>query len=228
MYVRRAIWLGLILTAGLLVAGCEEQENEPADYGQVRLSNESAGAVHLFIGEEPFLTAQPGKTAKKRVGEEAQGISVRDDAGNVLFSQVAVIPDNTFARYVVTADGNVYATAGNIEYPDIVGGRAERIDVLNGAPFDVELRANGVLMSHVRAGTRSTVDVPRAMLNVQIRRRGGRVLFEQAIDIPRNAVISYMVYADGSVIATGEEIGTNWYEKRYDGPYGSGYYYVPG
>ena len=129
-----------------------------------------------------------------------------------------IIPDNTFAEYVVAADGQVHATAGNIKYPDRVGSRDEQVKVENRAAFAVELYGNGQLLTFVPAGLNATVDVPNLVLQVSIRRENGRVLFEQTLDIPKNAVISYVVTPDGSVIASGGEIDPNYYYP--DPPYG--------
>jgi hypothetical protein len=206
-------WFILVLGVLFLSAGCEMDDGgDTPNYGQVRLSNESAGLVHLYLGEELGLTVKTGKTGRKRVSEDAQAISVRDEAGNILFSQVAIIPDNTFAEYVVAANGQVYATAGNIKYPDRVGSRDEQIELLNLAAYPVELYANGNLLAYIPAGLNSTIDVPKIMLHVSIRRKGGGVLFEQTLDIPKNAVISYVVQPSGAVIASGEEIDPNDYD----------------
>ena len=214
----------LVLVATVLLAGCEEEDKIP-DWGEVRLGNESAQPVHLYLGENLTLTTDPGTTAKKRVSEAPQTISVRDDSGNVLFGQIAIIPDNTFAKYIVLADNRVYTTAGNVKYPDHVGSRDEQIKVLNQSAFNVYLYGNELLLVSVPAGGNATVDVPKLMLNVKLQKEDDSVLFEQIIDIPRNAVISYAVYPDGTVIASGGEIDPNTYYQynyhldRYD------YYY---
>jgi hypothetical protein len=214
MQVSRISAVKLMLVAAFLLAGCDETEKVP-DWGEVRLGNESAQPVHLYLGENPTLTADPGTTARKRVSEAPQTISVRDDSGNVLFGQIALIPDNTFAKYIVLADDQVYTTAGNVRYPEHVGSRDEQIKVLNQATFNVDLYGNEWLLVRVPAGGNATVDVPKLMLDVKLQRENGSVLFEQTLDIPRNAVISYAVYPDGTVIASGGEIDPNTY-YRYD------------
>ena len=207
-----------LLASAVLFTGCETDADRIPDYGEVRLTNESPVPVHLYLGDELLLTVAPGSKGHKQVGEEPQAISLRDEGGGVLFEQVVIIPDNTFAEYVVAADGQVHATAGNIKYPDRVGSRDEQVKVENRAAFAVELYGNGQLLTFVPAGLNATVDVPNLVLQVSIRRENGRVLFEQTLDIPKNAVISYVVTPDGSVIASGGEIDPNYYYP--DPPYG--------
>jgi hypothetical protein len=212
-----------LLAAMILLTGCETNDGVP-NYGQVRLTNESSGSIDLYLGEELGLTVPPGRKGRTRVGEGPQAISIRDESGKVLFEQVAVIPDNTFAEYIVAADGRVHATAGNIKYPDEVGSKEEQVKVENRAAFPVELYGNGQMLAFVPAGLNSTVDVPNLVLHVSIRKKNGRVLFEQTLDIPKNAVIRYVVTPDGSVIASGGEIDPNIYDEEDDPDYDWDYY----
>ena len=100
----------------------------------------------------------------------------------------------------------VFPVAGTLVSDDVF----ERARARNSEA--VELYANGNLLAYIPAGLNSTIDVPKIMLHVSIRRKGGGVLFEQTLDIPKNAVISYVVQPSGAVIASGEEIDPNDYD----------------
>lgn len=207
----------VVLFCGL--PGCEFEPPTVPDYGLVRVRNDSSAPVNLLVAGELRATVDPGGRKGTRMPEDLALVSVQDTNGKVLFEQLVEVPDNTFAEYVVLEGGEVLATAGNIDRPDIVGGSDEQIKLQNLAGFPVEVYANGELLAIVAAGN-ATIDVPNQILTVSFRRANGRVLFEQTVDIPKNTVIHYTVFPDGTVAATGGPIDPNTQERpTYYGPY---------
>lgn len=199
-------WIGLVATVSLMTLGCED---EVPDYGGVRIDNDWDQPVDLFVNGELALSVAPGQREGTRVGEGLQRISIRDMGGKELFGQLADIPDNTFAEYTVLPNGQVIATAGNIRRPDIVGGDDEQIKLENLADFPVEILANNVPLATVAPLSNATIEVPGALLTITFRRKGGKVLFEQTLEVPSNTVIHYIALPDGTVIATGGPIEEN-------------------
>jgi hypothetical protein len=179
------------------------------DYGAVRVDNDWTEPVFFFVNQELKLTVQPGQRNGTPVGEGLQQLSIRDASGRELFGQIADVPDNTFAEYVVLENGQVVATAGNIRRPDVVGGSDEQIKRENLADFPVDICINNVLVATVAPIGNATVEIPGKFLPLSFRRMNGRVLFEQSLEVPNNAVIEYTVLADGTVVATGEPIENN-------------------
>ena len=199
--------------------GCEFEPPTTPDYGMVRVKNDSPAPVNLLVNGELKATIDPGRKKGTRMPEDLALVSIQDVSGNVLFEQLVEVPDNTFAEYVVLEGGEVFATAGNIDRPDIVGGSDEQIKLQNLAGFPVEVYANGELLAIVSAGN-ATIDVPNQILSISFRRANGRELFKQTVDIPKNTVIHYTVFPDGTVAATGGPIEPNTQERpTYYGPY---------
>ena len=211
----------LLLTLTVMMMGCESDSTP--NFGQVRLINDSLQPVQLHVSGAKTLTIQPGNKNHTSVDEGVQLIVIQDLAGKELFRQSVDIPDNTFAEYTVLPGGEVVASAGNIQRPDIVGGDREQIALENQASFTVELYANDIKLLVVPPLRSATVDVANVVLALSFRRQGGGVLFEQTIEIPKNTVIHYIVLPDGAVIATGGAIDRNiQYESIYDA-YGNRY-----
>jgi len=198
---------GVVVAVGVFCGACEQ--DEVPDYGAIRIDNGWNQPVFLFLDEELQLTVEPGLRGGARAGNGLRQISIRDAAGEELFSQLAEIPANTFAEYIVLENGQVVATAGNIRRPDVVGGSDEQIKTENLAEFPVDLFVNNVLLATVAPLGNATVEIPGEFLTVSLRRTNGKVLFEQSLKVPNNAVIHYTVLQDGTVIATGEPIQRN-------------------
>ena len=198
---------------------CDDGTGDPAkDYGEFRLKNESPAPMTLWVGGESRATAAPGELKVVRAPEGLVEVSVRTEAGAVKFRQMADVPDNAFAQYNVQADGSVILSAGNIAVPEVVGSRKEQVKLQNNAAYPVELVANGEILGVVPAYLYATFNVPKQVLTLVFRRPGGKTLFTQTVDIPRNGYFAYTVLPDGRVIATGGEVKPNT-QMEWDGYY---------
>lgn len=189
---------------------CDDGTGNPAkDYGEFRLKNESAAPMTLWVGGELRATAAPNQLQVVRAPEGLVEVAVRTAAGAVRFRQMADVPDNAFAQYNVKPDGSVILSAGNIAVPEVVGSRKEQVKLQNNAAYPVELVANGEILGVVPAYLYATFNVPKQVLTLVFRRPGGKTLFTQTVDIPRNGYFAYTVLPDGRVIATGGEVNPN-------------------
>lgn len=222
--MRRVGLCGIGWVVFLLSAGCETGGgDDKPDFGQVRVQNDWTQPVVLETANRDPRTIFPGKSGYILTDEGPQSVLIRDEQANVLFQQQVDVPDNTFAKYTVTPDGEVVAGAGNIDKPDVVGSDREQIAVENRSDSTVGLFANGNKLADIGPLRAVTVEVANVTMEVSIRTGGGRTLFQQTVSIPRNTVIRYIVEPDLSVIATGGAIEQNYdvdrgYQSSYTKP----------
>ena len=199
-------------------SACDDTGKPAKNYGEFRLNNEFSAPMTLWVGGELRVTAAPGDLQVTRAPEGLVEVYVRTEAGAVRFRQMADVPDNAFAQYNVKADGGVILSAGNISVPDVVGSRKEQVRLQNNAAYPVELVANGEILGVVPAYLYATFNVPKQTLTLVFRRPGGKTLFTQTVDIPRNGFFAYTVLPNGQVIATGGEVKPNT-QMEWDGYY---------
>jgi hypothetical protein len=216
--IRRAALPPLLVCLALL-AGCYEGPEEAKDYGEFRLHNLSDRVVTLSVSGELKLTVPPGKRSSTRTPEGLVEVSIQQEGGKVLWKQYADVPDNTFAQYNVQADGSIVTTAGNVSEPENIGSRKEQVWLDNQAPYPVEVLVDNAVIGAVPAYLYMKFNTPKEIFRLQFRRKGGKVLFSQTWDIPRNGYISYSVKPDGTVVATGGEVKANRYPVDYPNPY---------
>jgi hypothetical protein len=215
--IRRLLSLPFLFLA-VLAAGCNEEGAPAKDYGEFRLSNESPNIMTLYVGAELRLTVPPGKLKSTRAPAGVVEVSVRTETGGVVWKQLADVPDNAFAQYNVRKDGSIVTSAGNIAVPYQVGSRKEQVKHYNDASYAVDVLVNGELLGVVGPYLYGTFNTPKGVVTLSFRKHGGKKLFAQTFDIPRNAFIAYRVLPNGTVIATGGEVERNTQEPP--SPYG--------
>jgi hypothetical protein len=216
--------IAIILPAALsLLAGCYDPPEEAKDYGEFRLHNLSDRAATLSLGGELRLTVPPGKLSSTRAPEGLVEVRIGFEGGKELWKQYADVPDNTFAQYNLQANGSIVTTAGNVAEPENIGSRKEQVWLDNQAPFPVEVVVNDAVIGVVPAYLYMKFNTPRDVFTLQFRRKGGKSLFRQTWDVPRNGYIAYSVKPNGTVVATGGEVRANSYPVDYPGPYYSDY-----
>jgi hypothetical protein len=221
-----------VLIGGALayaLSSCEDytQGEAAKDYGQFRVDNGSTTTVGLYVNGELRVTAEPKQKKSTRAPSGLVEVSVRTEAGKVLWSQMADVPDNAFAQYNVQPNLSVILTAGNIAKPYRVGSNDEQVRLENHAAFPVEILINGQVIGAVGPYLYAIYDVPHGVITVSFRRVRSSQLFSQTMDVPRNAYFTYTVLPNGHVIATGGEVDENIQFQRddyYNGYY-DGYYY---
>jgi hypothetical protein len=178
----------------------------------------------LYVGAELRLTVSPGKLKSTRAPDGLAEVSVRTEAGAVVWKQLADVPDNAFAQYNVKADGRVVTSAGNIAVPYEVGSRKEQVKLFNDASYAVDVLVNGEVLGVVGPYLYGTFNTPKGVVTLSFRKHGGKTLFAQTFDIPRNAFIAYRVLPNGTIIATGGEVEENTQEAPKPKYYGPSYY----
>jgi hypothetical protein len=216
--IRRAVLCPMMASLALL-AGCYEGPEEAKDYGEFRLQNLSDRVVTLSVGGELKLTVPPGKLSSTRTPEGLVEVSIHQEGGKQLWKQYADVPDNTFAQYNVHPNGSIVTTAGNVSEPENIGSRKEQVWLDNQAPYAVEVVVDNVVLGAVPAYLYMKFNTPKDVFHLQFRRQGGKVLFSQTWDIPRNGYIAYSVKPNGTVVATGGEVKANRYPVEYPYPY---------
>lgn len=215
--------LGIAIVFG--AASCETYDTgeEAKDYGQFRLDNGSTTTVGLYVNGELRVTAEPKQKKTTRAPEGLVEVSVRTDAGKVLWSQMADVPKNTFAQYNVQANLSVILTAGNIAEPYKIGGKKEQVRLENNAAYPVEILIDGKVIGAVGPYLYAVYNVPHGVITVSFRRVNAQQLFAQTVDLPRNAYFTYRILPNGKVFATGGEVDENIQQQRDD--YYNGYNY---
>ncbi len=209
--------LFVALAACCLVSCEDDSGGEAKDYGEFRLTNKSDTIVELLVGGELRITAGPNQLRGQRTiaPPGLVEVTIRTEAGEVLWSQMADVPDNAFAQYNVQADLTVILSAGNIAKPYEVGSNKEQVRLSNQADFPVEVLMDGEVIGAVAPYYYATYDVRGGVVTIAFRRRGERELFSQTMDVPRNGFFSYTVLPNGRVIATGGEVAPNIQEQPY-------------